>query len=491
MANTKEISELQTRLTRWRLQPGVMARELFGQTPEYWQDAVFAAFPTERGRRIAMPAAKGSGKTWTMAVLGWNYLLTRPDPIVTASSSDERNLRSNLWTEMVRLYDKAPLLRALFDVAAEKISSKERPGTWYMQARTWSKSADPLQQAQTFSGIHPDYGLFLLDESGDYPDAVMISAEAMMATGKEQHIVQGGNTWKRGGPLFRACTVERSKWFVAHITGDPDDPKRCRLIDIDYARNFIATWGRDSPWTKVAIFAEFPESDIDTLIGPEEIAAAEKRSYREHDIAYSPRILGIDVAREGNDASAMFPRQGLVAFVPKVWHHIDGIQGGGMVARKIQEWDADATFIDATGGYGASWIDNLRLLGHSPIGIKFSQKANDERQFFNKRAEMYWLACEWIRQGGQLPPNVLELGQALTTITYTHRNDRLILEDKAQFKQRTGLSPDLADSFCLTFAQPIGPRRPERAVSRAAKFKSDYNPYAIRSDEILTGEMPR
>jgi hypothetical protein len=46
---------------------------------------------------------------------------------------------------------------------------------------------------------------------------------------------------------------------------------------------------------------------------------------------------------------------------------------------------ADACFIDDTGGFGSSWIDNLRRLGREPIGIAFSGKADDPR-YDNKRA---------------------------------------------------------------------------------------------------------
>jgi phage terminase large subunit len=55
----------------------------------------------------------------------------------------------------------------------------------------------------------------------------------------------------------------------------------------------------------------------------------------------------------------IFPRQGLVGFPPIKVRNIDGTQGAGLVARKWQDWQADACFIDDTGGFGSSWIDNL------------------------------------------------------------------------------------------------------------------------------------
>jgi hypothetical protein len=208
----------------------------------------------------------------------------------------------------------------------------------------------------------------------------------------------------------------------------------------------------------VNVFGRFPPASLDALIGPDECAAAQKRAWREQDIAAAPRILGVDVARFGDDESVIFPRQGLVAYAPTRRRNIDGTAGAGIVAAKWRDWNADACFIDDTGGFGSSWIDNLRRLGRDPIGIAFSSRPRDPR-YDNKRAEMYFDAVRWIKEGGQLPPAGMErLIAALTQTTYSFRNDKLALEPKEQVKARLGYSPDDADAFALTFAQPVAPR---------------------------------
>ena len=66
---------------------------------------------------------------------------------------------------------------------------------------------------------------------------------------------------------------------------------------------------------------------------------------------------------------------------------------------------------------------------------------------------------DWIRKGGALPPDTSqELIAALTRTTYSFRGDRLLLEPKDQVKARLGYSPDDADAFALTFAQPVAAR---------------------------------
>jgi hypothetical protein len=332
-----------------------------------------------------------------------------------------------------------------------------------------------VRLGQTLAGLHADYILFILDESGGIPDAVMASAEAALSSCIEGHIVQAGNPTHLEGPLYRACTSERRLWHVTEITADPDDPKRATRVKAEWAREQIEKYGRDNPWVLVNVFGKFPPGSLDSLIGPDECREATTRAWRADDIAGAARILGVDVARFGDDASVIFPRQGLVAFEPLRFRNIDGTQGAGAVARKWADWCADACFVDDTGGFGAAWIDALRRLNRAPIGIAFSGRATNPR-YDNKRTEMYFDAVEWIRAGGQLPPGSAsnELIAALSQTTYSFRGDRLLLEPKDQVKARLGYSPDDADAFVLTFAQPVvagsaysGPRgRPGRVLHK-------------------------
>ncbi|MBS0219957.1 MAG: hypothetical protein JSR91_04365 [Proteobacteria bacterium] len=441
----------------WREKPQVFVREVLGVTPDAWQDEVLAAFPHRQ--RLAMKACKGPGKTAVEAWLGWNFLLTRPHPKIAAISISSDNLADNLWAEMAKWRQRSPLLQATFEWTKNRIFAREFPETWWMSARSWTRSADSQAQGQALAGLHADYILFILDESGGIPDAVMASAEAALASCVEGHIVQAGNPTHLEGPLWRACTSERALWHLTEITADPDDPRRTPRVKSEWAREQIQKYGRDNPWVLVNVFGRFPPGSLNALIGPDEIADAMERRYEAAAYDDAGRVLGVDVARFGDDASVIFPRQGLQAFPPVRLRNLDGPQGAGAVARKWMDWQADAVFIDDTGGFGAAWIDNLRLLGRSPIGIGFAQSANDAAKYANKRAEMYFEAVEWIKAGGALPgrntPGLAELAAALTQTTYSFRGDQLLLEPKEQVKLKLGYSPDDADAFALTFAQPV------------------------------------
>ena len=59
---------------RWKRHPDLFVREVFGATPDPWQDDILKAFPNNQ--RMAMKACKGPGKTCLLAWLIWNFMLS-------------------------------------------------------------------------------------------------------------------------------------------------------------------------------------------------------------------------------------------------------------------------------------------------------------------------------------------------------------------------------------------------------------------------------
>lgn len=461
-------------LRRWREHPAAMVRELFGVEPDAWQLDVLEAFPHRQ--RQAMKACKGPGKTATLAWLAWNFLLTRPHPKVAATSITSDNLADGLWTEMATWQAKSPLLQAAFIWTKTRIMARDHPETWWMSARTWPKAADAGKQADTLAGLHADYLLFILDEAGGIPDAVMAAAEAGLASGIECHLLMAGNPTHLEGPLYRACSSEKDLWDVTEITGDPDDPKRSPRVSIEWARQQIAKYGRDNPWVLVNVFGKFPPSSINSLIGVDEVNAAIGRHHEERAYSFAARILGVDVALQGDDRTVIFPRQGLASFSPIVLREPDSMQIAGHVSRKCEAWDPDALFVDATGGWGQGAISALRALNRRPLGVEFGGKSTAPG-FYNRRAEMWWGMVQWIKDGGALPPEALEIVGELSQTTYSFRGDEILIEPKDQVKAKIGRSPDMADALGLTFAQPVHPRGVQR-LGNSNMMVTEYDPFA-------------
>jgi len=464
------------RLAAYRNNPVLMVRELFGVEPDKWQADVLDSF--RYNQRIAMCASKGVGKSATLAWLVWNFLLTRPTPKIAVTSITSDNLANGLWAELAYWQTKSPLLTELFTFTKTRIFSKERPDTWFCAARSWSKSASAQEVGNTLAGLHADYIMFVLDETGGFPEAIMASAEAALSSCVEGHIVQAGNPTHLEGPLYNACHKERNLWYIVNINSDPDDPKRSARVSVQWAREQIEKYGRDNPFVLVNVFGQFPPSSFNALIGPDEVREAMKRYYREQEYMDAPKIISVDVSRFGDDQSVMTMRQGLMMLPQVKYRGMDGTQGASLISRKWNEWEADGCFVDDTGGFGSSWIDNLRRLGYSPIGVHFNSKPADPR-YFNKRAEMAFKFIEWIKAGGVLPHDE-RMVESLTQTSYTFKGDKLMLEPKEIVKEKLGYSPDECDSAMLSFSEEIFKKETSifDKFNHPSRHKSNFDVFA-------------
>lgn len=217
---------------------------------------------------------------------------------------------------------------------------------------------------------------------------------------------------------------------------------------------------------------DFAAAVDDALIKLDLVLAAQKRALGEADYRYAPKVLGVDVARYGGDASVLFLRQGLVAFRPRELKGLDLMAVADNVAQTVDEHRPAAVFVDA-GGIGAGVIDRLGQLGHSVVPVDFGSSPTDPR-FENKRAEMWWLMAEWVKAG--CLPELTRLAQDLTAPRYTYANRRgkLQLESKDDMRERGLPSPDFGDALAVTFAAPVA--APDRRANHFAEGR-DYNPY--------------
>lgn len=472
MLNTKPAAK---QIAIWRHDPVQFVRDVFDAEPDEWQKDFLHGYNNHR--RIASKACKGPGKTCVLSWCCWHFLVCHVNAQIAATSITGDNLRDGLWKEMSLWQQKSPFLKAAFTWKAERIESNDHKETWWMSARKWSKSASAEQQANTLAGLHAENIMFVMDESGGIPDAVMAAAEAILANeGGNKKILQCGNPTHLSGPLYRACTKERSLWHVIEITGDPDHPKRSPRISKTWAREQIMKYGRDNPWVLINVFGKFPPASMNSIIGPDEIYESMKRQVHPDSYRDFPKILGVDVALQGDDRTIIFPRQGCVAFKPKVLRTPKPIEIASAVAHAWEKWGADACFIDNTGGWGSGVISHLEDWNYDPMGVQFAGKASDP-QYVNKRAEMAWEAADWIRGGGCLPYDE-EFVEEATAITYFHKKDQVQITEKAQIKEELGASPDKYDGLGLTFAFPV--RRKTAAermgIGRNAREDGNYHP---------------
>ena len=453
----------QLKIKAWREDPILFVREQFKVEPDAWQIEALREYA--RGDRVklrlALKACSGPGKSAVLAWIGWNFLTCYASknhhPKGVAVSMTAENLRDNLWTELASWRNSSPFLQRAFEWTGTRIFAKDHPETWWISARAWSKTANAEEQGRTLSGLHSDYILVLIDESGSIPLPVLKSGEQALSNCKFGRIIQAGNPSSQDSMLYAASTTLRDQWHQISITGDPDDPKRSPRIDIEWARQQIATYGRHDPWVMAFILGQFPPSAINAILGIEEIEAAQKREMSSRDLVNSEKRIGVDVARFGDDRSFIARRQGLQLFEGYTLRGADGPTLAAKVAVVDHAWGrADQIFLDTTGGYGGSPEDSLRMAGYRPFAVNFSAKATDDK-FFNLRSQILWSLADLIKRGGCLPKSPT-LAKELAVLTYTFQNGKIRVVEKDKMKEDLGYSPDEVDAYATTFALPDKPR---------------------------------
>lgn len=422
------------KIKHWRENPVAFVYDNFNVEPDHWQKEVLNAFASSDPDkiRISMQACAGPGKSTVLSWCGWNFLSCYGDigehPKGAAVSITETNLKDNLWPEFSKWQERSEYLKEGFTWTKERIFAKDHPQTWFISARSYSKTSNQEEQGRTLSGLHSKYVLCLIDESGDIPVAVAKAGEQALSNCRFGKILQAGNPTSLQGLLYAASTTLRHLWYIVRITGDPDDEKRSIRIDIDWAREQIRTYGRDNPWVMSMILGLFPPGGINELLGPDQVEAAIKRHYSEDKYEFSQKRLGIDVARFGNDRTVIFPRQGLAAFKPVEMRGARSNDIGGRVAMAKEKWKAEMEFVDGTGGFGSGVVDFLMQAGYNPQEIHFSSSPIDKR-YFNKRSEMWFLMAEWVKQRGALP-NIPQL-----VASYAHQHTHFKTEN-SEWKKR-------------------------------------------------------
>ena len=278
------------------------------------------------------------------------------------------------------------------------------------------------------------------------------------------------------GEIIRPALADRNGWAVFIGT-----PKGVNLFSQTYDKALELMSKGDADWIAMLYSIEqtkvIPEKELaslknemsenefrqefmcdfnaaadNALISIDDVRAAAVRHYDEKDYGFAPRVMGVDVARFGDDSSVIFKRQGLVAFEPIIIRKFDSTAVADRVAIEIAAFKPEAVFIDSGAGQGV--IDRLHLLGMDVTEVPFGGAAI-EAQHLNRRMEMWWELGKWLKAGGAIPPiTQLQADLCAPTFGFTPAGKKY-LEPKEKVKERIGRSPDLADALALTFAAPV------------------------------------
>lgn len=444
--------------------------------PDQWQRETLALIgdalmdgklSVEEAVQVAIASGHGIGKSALVAWIILWAISTYEDTKGVVTANTENQLKTKTWAELAK-WHRLCINSHWFELTATALFSKDpkHEKTWRIDQVVWSE-----RNTEAFAGLHNQGKriLLIMDEASAIPDKIWEVSEGAMTDSDTEIIWCAFGNPTRNIGRFRECFGKyKHRWHTRQI-----DSRSVAITNKAQIQRWLEDYGEDHNFFRVRVRGVFPSASSNALVGPEEVDAAMAREYKPGMFDYAAVILGVDVARSGDDQSVIARRQGQVVFPLRALRIPDVVLVASQVSQEATEHQADACFVDATGGYGVGVIDCMRATNHDAVEVYFNGKATDPR-YFNKRSEMYFELAKWIKAGGALPYDP-ELKEELCASEYGYQGDKFRLVDKDDIKELIGRSPDKADAVALTFAFPAIKRNP---LAGAARARKEYDPYA-------------
>ena len=379
-------------------------------------------------------------------------MLTHYPCKVPCTANSQSQLFDVLWSELgVWHRCMKPEFKRLLIHKNDRIELSEDPANNFAVART-SRRENP----EALQGFHSENVLFVIDEASGIDEKIFEVARGAMST-PGAITVMTGNPTRASGFFHNAFTKNRTRWFTKTVSCY--DSTR---VDPDYPKEIEEEYGKDSNVWRIRVAGLPPKEDSDAVIPRHLVDLAVGREVSQ----VGPEVWGVDVARMGNDRSALAKRRGNVLTEPiKWWREKDSIQLSALIR---EEYDAAATkpveiCIDVI-GVGAGVVDICASTHNLPVrGVNVAERpAIHSDKYERLRDELWFKMKEWF--GGyqcSLPKAQSEDVEKLMEVFMDEMTSprfaftpsgKLKVESKPQMKARGLKSPDLAEAFLMTFA---------------------------------------
>ncbi|MCF1431337.1 MAG: terminase [Shewanella sp.] len=422
-----------------------------GGEPDKWQaeqlnrvGEAFLADP-ETVIREATSSGHGIGKSAEVSwVILW-AMSTRPHLAGIVTANTDAQLKTKTWREL-SVWHKRTINAHWFKWTATKFYHVDHPETWFVSAIPWSET-----RPESFAGLHAEHVLIVYDEASAIPDAIWEVSEGAMTTPRAMWFCYGNPTRNTG--RFRECFGRfKHRWYHTQI-----DSRTCKMTNKCQLEDWVKDYGEDSDFVRVRVRGEFPRAGSLQFIPSDHVDLARQRNIEHSVYFHMPILLGVDVARFGDDQSVICVRQGRKVVEQTKYRSLNTMQLAARVIEKIRQFKPQCTFIDVI-GVGGGVVDQLTEMGYPIIEVNASSTPDDNETYLNKRSEMWGRLRNWLSGEVDIPDDP-ELADELCGLEYGYTATRfqIQLEKKEDMKGRGLSSPDCADALALTFAEHVAP----------------------------------
>ncbi len=469
-------------------EPGILENE---EGPDVWQTQVLKDLETalttgqvnnqntlklvQSAIQIAVRSGHGVGKSCFISwIIDW-FMSTRPNPQIVCTANTKEQLETKTWREKAK-WHKLLLNKHWFQWSATKYVCLAEPETWFAKALPWSKD-----RPEAFAGTHEENVLMIMDEASAIDDIIWEVVEGAMTDINGTRIwIAFGNPTRNTGRFSQCFKKLRKYWLTYEV-----DSRTSNRTDKAKIAQWEEQYGEDSDFFRVRVKGQEPRTGVKQFIGSELVEGALGKQIHISQYYKRPKILGVDIARFGDDRTVFIKRQGLAMYGLQKFRGLRTQDTAGRIATIIRAWEPDMVFLDM-GNIGASVYDILVgwNFGDVVTGVWFGVPATDKETYFNKRMEMVGNLKSWLELGGCLPDDN-ELRDDITGPEFGFSNkEQFQLESAKDLKARGEDSPDCLFAAGLTFAYPVAEKADYEQISKQSM--TEYNMFSERERQPKT-----
>ena len=432
------------------------AKEVLGKT--LWSKQEEIAQSIVDNTHTAVVSCNGAGKSGLAGILAvWWVAVHDPREVAVICSAPT-------YVQIARVLFKE--IQDNFRLAADH--GHGLPGyitqgqEWKLEDGTvmaWGRRPADKDLVSSFQGIHRRYVMVILDEAGGIPEDLFTATEAVTNT-EGARVLAIGNPDSRGTPFHRIFRedptwnkIKISAFDTPNFTGEeiPEELKPL-LIQPAWVERQKISWGEESARYKSKILAEFPDEADNTFFSQAAIDVAVDTEIP--DDTETEAVLGVDLARFGEDESKVYINRGGRCRMLESWSKATAIESANRVHRLAMDHAVTEIRVDAA-GLGGPVVDILANLANGKylvISMIGSAASPDRMRWLNARAHAYDTLRESMLEGKlDLDPEDKVLLDEMLMIQYKFSNKGAIqIESKDDMRSRGVKSPDSLDA--LTYA---------------------------------------
>lgn len=487
-ADTLSIDEKKKYLENIRKYPDVYLRRRFDMP--HWHDGMHKMINAcqrainrdspDFGKPVVVGSGHAQSKDYLFGRVPLWFMEAYGPSVGLMTGPTDRQVKHVMWGELSDAYktrkDKDDGFGELFKT---KFEIDER---WYILPFTTKETGDAVGK---FQGFHSPRMMAVFSEAQAIPDEVYDQVEGCL-TGDINLWVLLGNPIRATGRFAKMLQDKKNNIVVnLNVLDSPNYKQKKRVIpgmaSYEWVEDKRRRWGEDDPRWCGRILGLVPPMGVQNVISPQIYKTCQLRlqNWAEEKI-----VVACDVATSGMDDAQIYGgRNGEITRKKTISGSTDlRILAQEMYMMK-QEIGANCYVYDGNGvGDGLGNILNMidKDVNKTIVKVKGSEKANDDTQYQNKRAELYFKAREKMTSGERTMPESDDGGEndmlmeELTQIEwFTNKRDRIQIEDKDDIKDKLGHSPNKADCYVLLshgfdVAEPI--KKMEKRIEKMRKM---------------------